>query len=309
MSSTQFDGQLLKQTVRQQFKNADNMIALSEGKLTANKRSAIFRAMSGEPVDSKLAEIIAELLGMTVESLSARRPTFLRLSKDAHDLNRAIRLLSQFAEADHPQHASGLECVAAWLASKLHLSIDDESRLCDQLWRLGRIQKCPGGRWAIVKPTFCRITRLLKRRIAFQWPIVREVFSAKRTARKKTAKLMQELIMDAELKLNDPLAFFRIDDQIHECLCVDPFEVELVRISRNASWSIVCDLIADLSEQNEKDPQSALDSMASVAGWVLEDYGQWVFQLNQPEVGDLDAIYRRFRRHVLRMRDYAQYYA
>ncbi|MEO1530311.1 MAG: hypothetical protein AAFX06_33395 [Planctomycetota bacterium] len=79
-------------------------------------------------------------------------------------------------------------------------------------------------------------------------------------------------------------------------------------MSRSVSWGIACDLISELRRESVCDPESAAKTMISISGWMLDDYSDWASRLLSKQPIDLDIRFKEFRRHVLQMRDYAQYF-
>ncbi|MDA8746021.1 hypothetical protein N9N28_15455 [Rubripirellula amarantea] len=312
MDTFTFNGHRLQQTIKARFGSVNRLISYSSGKLTRNNRSAIYRAIEGRAIKRQLAEAIVGVLDTELAALSPTHQAPLRLTPENYLFNTALRLLRRRPIENglaNPATPSPDVCLADWLRERMDVSESTFCCILDELARVGHIQQMATGVWVRVTPTLPQITRSLKRRIESQWPIIRDVFAQDLASRRQTGFSLLELIQVAETKLLEPLAFFGIDDQIHECLCTHSTEVELVRVSRAASWGIAYDLILDLSSEMVFNPAGAAQSMKAIGGWMIDDYKAWAHLLIHPREKDSDFVGRSFRRHVLRMRDHAQYYA
>jgi len=310
MPTVSLDGARLKDRIRIHAGSVNQLIAQSNGLLTQKNRSAVHRGCNGHPIDQRLAEAIAQALQTSVAALQPGYELMLQLTPENHLLNQALRLVRQWPihERDSDSYQSSDPCVAIWLREQLEMDDSTFERILEELVRIGHLRLSDHRKWLRVAPTIQELTRMLKRRVAFQWPIIRDVFAMDATSRKRTGRLIRELIELAETKVHEPMTFFCIDDQIHEALCRHAGEMDLVRVSRATSWGIAYDIIFDLDSQMRVDPYGAVLSMKAITGWMLEDYRNWAGRLMRTDVGDLARVQTDFRRHVLRMRDYAQYY-
>lgn len=307
MSTILIDGPGLQTRIKKTFGSIDRMISQSEGLLKPSCRSGIYRATENLPIETSIAEVIACLLSVRLpELMSAGGGQTLRLSEEGAAFYEALRILGHHLPSG--QNFVANQCIYHWLKTRLDVSPSIFSLVMNELVRVQLLEHCVDGTWKKSSPTIYDITRRLKHRVGFQWPIVREVFSDTWTQRKRTSRQLRELLRLAESKLADPISFFSIDDEIHTCLCSDPHHVEMVQASRAVSWNIAHFIIEDITSQMHDHPQDAIRSMKTIASWMLEDYAEWSVRLERAEIIEPALIQRSFRRHVLRMRDYAQYY-
>jgi len=313
MSTTQLNGESLRQLVKSQFTSVDQMIEASSGHLTRRDRPAVYRALQGQLIKTSLADALGIVLGFDETELStAKRSTMKdRLTLESDTFYAALRLIRN--------HCRSLKSGRSDINQGIHHSIDSLQNELDvpdrvfaivvsELKRTRCIEVDPDGSWRPTRVPLKEVTRLLKRRIIVQWSMVRDVCSKSRIERRQVAREIRDLALNGETKAADPVPFFSLDDKIHVCFCADIHEAELLQGTRAVSWGIAHMLTTDLIDQSAVDPVAAERSMRSIAGPMLEDYMAWCRKLESRRVPDLNWMRASLRRHVLRMRDYAQYY-
>lgn len=313
MPTIQLDAENLRNLVKSQFRSVNQMIHASPGWLTSRDRPAIYRAFNGYPIKKALADSLATVLGVhgVKNLLPNRSGTKDRLTLEAETFYVAIKLIRNCRKAGGGSpfdQAVQAERSIELLQCELDVPAAVFSVVLSELVRSRCIEVRDDKTWCPAEIPLDEVTRLLKRRIMIQWSMVRDICSQSWGSRKRIANRIRTLALDAETKVADPLQFFNVDDQIHACFCADVYEVELLQSSRGISWGIAHSLTTDLLEQREIDPVNAERSMKMATGWMLEDYQEWSDRLADRRTPDLGRMHRSLRRHVLRMRDYAQYY-
>ena len=308
MDTVKFDGRRLRLAINSRFGSISQLISKSNGLIGPSKRSALFRAVDGKPVDGLLANTIASVLSVDLEDLTPG-PSRVRLTLEFHFFNATIDLLQRHKQ-NHPEPSAQDGCLAKLIRERLDIPEDVLPIVLDELVRVGHLKTLRDGRYIWSSPSIDELGVLLRRQITVQWAIMRDAFEARLDRRRKIAIALKEIVTNAEshLYLMRPLEFFSADDQVHECFCLSEGDITLIRITRNTFWNVAYKIISDIDQVAGDDLDLAMKSMKAIGGPMLEDYRDWATRLTLTEVGSLDTIRRSFRRHVLRMLEHAFYY-
>ncbi|MEM6469598.1 MAG: hypothetical protein AAF802_08490 [Planctomycetota bacterium] len=300
-------GTYLQRKIRALFGSVDRL--LEDGRyLVRAQRATIYRAIRGRPIAKDVAIALAQSLGCKLDELSVSPlPRIeLHLSQESLAFYEAVDALSGSDGRVHLSILSGQQlCVGEWLRTVVDLPDSLVEAIAGELCRVGLIERAECGGYRRADQDLRKTTKQLKRRVQFQWPMIRDAFSQPSVERKEISQRIRELVDAAQQRIADPISFFSIDDEIHACFCVGPYDRAMLQSARAVSWQIAHRLVADLATTPPADVQL---TMTAVGGWMLEDYEEWSSRLVSGRPSDLRATRKGFRRHVLRMRDYVQYF-